>query len=245
MSKVKKITVMNLKAISGLTADFNGLSCIITGRNNAGKSSFLRSLPDRLRGIKPDIIVKSGESEGFAEWELTTGERFHWSFDTKTAKGERLIFITTDNQGNELKGSITQEIMKRYFPEIFDVDAFLQASPQKQKNMLEKLSGLDLSSINDRFKVAYDDRTFANKKLADAKANPTPVNPNLDIKEIEVFDIQQEIAGLELHNHKYNNGVLKVADLKKSLTAQETEIKRLKALLNTAEIEHKAISKNI
>lgn len=245
MSKVKRITVLNLKAISGLTADFNGATCIITGRNNAGKSSFLRSLPDRLRGIKPDIIVKSGESEGFAEWELTTGEKFHWSFDTKTAKGERLIFITTDNQGNELKGSITQEIMKRYFPEIFDVDAFLQASPQKQKGMLEKLSGLDLSSINDHFKVAYDERTFANKKLADAKANPTPINPNLDTKETDIFDIQQEIAGLELHNHKYANGVQKIADLNKLLTSQETEIKRLRTLLNTAEIEQKAIAKNI
>lgn len=245
VSKVRTITVSNLKAISGLTADFNGCSALITGRNNCGKSSFLRSLPDRLRGIKPDIIVKSGESEGFAEWELTTGERFIWSFDNKTAKGERLIFITKDQAGNELKGSITQEIMKRYFPAIFDVDEFLQASPQKQKKILEQISGIDLTAINDRYKVAYDDRTYANKKYEDAKASLKPINPNLDTKEVDVFDIQQEIAGMELHNHKYQSGVQKVETLKKQLTAQETEIKRLKALLNTAETEQKAIVKNI
>jgi len=245
MSKVKTITVSNLKAISGLTADFNGSTAIITGRNNAGKSSFLRSLPDRLRGIKPDIIVKSGESEGFAEWILTTGEKFHWSFDNKTAKGERLSFITQDVQGNELKGSITQEIMKKYFPEIFDVDAFLQASPQKQKKMLEQLSGLDLTAINDRYKIAYDDRTWANKKLADAKANLKPVNPSLEKKEVEVFEIQQEIAGMELHNHKYKKATEEVQNLGKQLSASDTEIKRLQTLLKTAEADKKALEKRI
>ena len=66
MSKVKRITVSNLKAVSELTADFNGCTAIITGGNNKGKTSFLRSLPDRLRQQKPDKILKEGEVEGFA-----------------------------------------------------------------------------------------------------------------------------------------------------------------------------------
>lgn len=41
MSKVKRITVSNLKAVSELTADFNGCTAIITGGNNKGKTSFL------------------------------------------------------------------------------------------------------------------------------------------------------------------------------------------------------------
>lgn len=82
MSKVK-ITVSNLKAISNLSADFNGCTAIITGGNNKGKSSFLKSLPERLKSVKPDTILKEGAEEGFAEWELTTGEKLIWQFDKK------------------------------------------------------------------------------------------------------------------------------------------------------------------
>ncbi|AQY21373.1 hypothetical protein [Riemerella anatipestifer] len=95
--KVKTITVSNLKAVSEMTADFNGCTAIITGGNNKGKTSFLKSLPERIRGNKPDEIVKRGEEEGFAEWQMTDGSKFIWKFDTKTKKGESLSFITKDN----------------------------------------------------------------------------------------------------------------------------------------------------
>lgn len=66
MSKVKKITVSNLKAVSSLTAEFNGCTAIIIGGNNKGKSSFLKSLPERLRGQKPDVLVnKKGQIQLF------------------------------------------------------------------------------------------------------------------------------------------------------------------------------------
>lgn len=245
MTKVKTISVSNLKAISALTADFNGATAIITGKNNAGKSSFLRSLPDRLRGIKPDIILKSGESEGFATWELTTGEKFHWSFDNKTAKGERLSFITKDEEGRELKGSITEEIMKRYFPDIFDVDAFLQALPAKQKKMLEKLSGIDFTIINDRHKIAYDDRTFANKKLADAKVNLKPINTTLPIVLIDILPIQEEMYGVKLHNHKYDTAEAGLKDVKGQVEATNKEIKRLEQLLKTSRQELVQLEKRV
>src|SRR5690242_4501012 len=104
VTKVKQITVSNLKALSDLSIDFNGATAIITGKNNSGKSSFLRSLPDRIRGIKPDVILKFGEHEGYAEWELTTGEKFIWTFDISGR--ERLSFISSDN----IKTSVTKEI---------------------------------------------------------------------------------------------------------------------------------------
>lgn len=245
MSKIKTNTVSNLKALASLTIDFNGCSAIITGRNNSGKSSFLKSLPDRLRGIKPDIILKVGEDEGFQEIELTTGERFRWSFDNKTAKGERLTYTTQDKDGRDIKGSITEEIANRFFPRIFQVDNFLTASPMKQKKMLEELSGLDFSVINDRHKVAYDERTYANKKLADAKANLKPILQSIPTEEVPTFEIQKEIAEVGLHNNKYENSVRGANELAKQLSSAETEIKRLNTLLKAAEGEKKEIEKRI
>lgn len=245
MTKIKKNTVQNLKALKDFTATFDGATAIITGRNNSGKSSFLKSLPDRIRGIKPDIILKAGESEGFQEIELTTGEIFRWSFDNSTAKGERLTIITKDHVGAEVKGSITKEIATKYFPPMFDVDAFLNSLPAKQKKILEQISGVDFTVINDRHKVAYDERTFANKKLAEAKINAKPVNPGVADKEIEVEPIQAEIHGMELHNHKYETAKNGADKLVKEKSASETEIKRLQTLLKTAEAELKATEKRI
>jgi hypothetical protein len=149
MTKVKKITVSNLKAVSALTADFNGCTAIITGGNNKGKSSFLKSLPERLRGHKPELILKEGEKEGFAELELTTGEKFLWSFDEKK---EKLSFFTERN----IKTSLTKDICNYYFPPVFDVDTFLNSTPKKQKEVLQKLTGIDFTEIDLLYKEAYE-----------------------------------------------------------------------------------------
>jgi hypothetical protein len=199
MTKVKKITVSNLKAISKLSADFNGCTAIITGGNNKGKSSFLRSLPDRIRGIKPDIIIKNGESEGFAEWELITGEKFIWSFDTKTKAGERLQFITKDN----IKSSVTKEIAARYFPPVFDVDDFLAAGPKKQNETLQKLAGIDFGAIEARHKAAYEDRTYANKKADEAATALSLLGAAPE--KVEVVDIAELTAKKESIRQKIND----------------------------------------
>lgn len=160
MSKVKKITVSNLKAVSAMTADFNGCTAIITGGNNKGKTSFLRSLFDRVRGIKPDMVLKQGESEGFAEAELTTGEKIRWEFNDK-GKGfkEKLTYITE----KDIKASLSTALRDKFLPTTFDVDKFLLDQPAKQRKTLQELVGLDFTDIDARYKSAYEDRESKNR----------------------------------------------------------------------------------
>lgn len=231
MSKVKKITVSNLKAVSSLTADFNGCTAIITGGNNKGKSSFLKSLPDRLKQIKPDTILKEGEKEGFAEWELTTGEKLIWQFDNKTKVGEKLIFITKDN----IKTSLTKEIAERYFPKGFDIDKFLQDGPKKQRETLQKIVGLDFTEIDERYRQAYENRTFANKSLEAHRIKLITIDDSLPANPSDTLELQKELAGIDSHNEKYNYVSSGIEDKKQSVTSSENEIERLKALISTEE----------
>lgn len=159
MSKVKKITVSNLKAVSNMTADFNGCTAIITGGNNKGKTSFLRSLFDRVRGVKPDMVLRQGETEGFAEAELTSGEKLRWEFKEKEGFKEKLTYISD----KDVKSSLTSALRDRFFPAIFDVDKFLLDQPAKQRKTLQALVGLDFTDIDARYKSAYDDREAKNR----------------------------------------------------------------------------------
>lgn len=229
MSKVKKITVANLKAVSGMTADFNGCTAIITGGNNKGKSSFLRSLTDRLRGIKPEAVVKQGEKEGFYELELTTGEKFVWNFNNTTKAGEKLTFISERN----IPSSITKDISKVYFPPVFDVDEFLTATPKKQKETLQKLTGIDFSEFDKLYKDAYDQRTFANKRLAEEKAKAVYVDTKLPLEPVSTEALEKELSGIDVHNLQFKTINDRLIEKQKKLSVNNTEIDRLLALIES------------
>lgn len=228
MTKVKKITVSNLKAVSKLTADFNGCTAIITGGNNKGKSSFLKSLPERLRGVKPETILKEGEKEGFAEWELTTGEKFIWTFD---GKKEKLSFITERN----IKQSVTKDLCKAYFPPVFDVDEFLNSAPAKQKKVLQELTGIDFTEIDRTYKAAYEDRTYANKKADEEKAKCVLIDPDVDMFESSYDDLEKELAGIDSHNILFTIEQNKIAEKKSQVERNTKRIEDLAQEIRTLE----------
>lgn len=238
MSKVKKITVSNLKAVSSLTADFNGCTAIITGGNNKGKSSFLKSLPERLQGTKPDMILKQGEKEGFAEWELTTGEKFHWKFD---GKKEKLTFISERN----IPQSVTKDLSRAYFPPVFDVDEFLNSAPKKQKETLQKLTGIDFTEFDRVYKNAYDERTYANKKLAEEQARKILVDPDLPLFEESTEELEKEIAGIDSHNREYQSTQQRIAEKEKLVSENLSEIEGLQKRIKELENKNTALASEI
>lgn len=235
MSKVKKITVSNLKAVSSLTADFNGCTAIITGGNNKGKSSFLKSLPERLRGVKPSMILKEGEKEGFAEWELTTGEKFTWNFD---GKKEKLVFTTERN----IKTAITKDLSSYYFPPVFDVDEFLNSTPKKQKETLQKLTGIDFTEIDLMYKAAYEERTWANKRLAEEKVKLIQVDPLAPTEITPTIELEKELAGIGAHNQNRINKTELVAEKNKSVKENESEILSLKERIKCLEQKNSVLN---
>lgn len=238
MAKVKKITVSNLKAVTALTADFNGCTAIVTGGNNKGKSSFLKSLPERLRGNKPELILKEGEKEGFAELELTTGERFVWSFDEKK---EKLTFVTERN----IKTSLTKDICSYYFPPVFDVDTFLNSTPKKQKEVLQKLTGIDFTEIDQLYKAAYETRTYANKKLAEEKAKRQLLDPNLPTEEKPTEELEKEFSGIDVHNYRFSNIQKGVQEKKKQCEENDKAIEELVSKIEALKEKNKVLSNEI
>ena len=192
MSKINKISITHLKAIDVFEADFRGCTAIVTAGNNQGKTTFLRSIPDRVRGIIPAMIVKEGEENGKGEMILNTGERFIWEFD-KAGK-DKMTFISKDNFKIDISkpgAKSSRDIIDRFFPSVFDIDKFLFDTPAKQSAQLQKIIGIDFTDIDKRYKTAYDQRTNANTSL-DNETKRLPDSKPAEVKKIELTEMREQ-----------------------------------------------------
>lgn len=194
MSKIVRIAIQNFKSISDLEMDFKGSTAIITGKNNSGKTSFLRGVVDRIRFIRPDVMVKQGEKEGRGELLLDTGEKFVWNFDIEGT--DKLTYIT--DQGRK---SVTKDLGAQFFPSVFDVDKFLLSSPKEQVKILQKLVGLDFTDVDKRYQLAYDVRTERNRE---AEIYHVKLEKMMKVDRVEAVDLTKLKEKKEAEREKLN-----------------------------------------
>lgn len=221
-----------------MTADFQGCTAIITGGNNKGKSTFLRSLPDRLRGVKPDVVLKNNETDGSAELELTTGEKFIWTFD---GKKEKLIFISERN----IPQSVTKDLCKVYFPPVFDVDKFLNSTPKEQKKVLQGLTGIDFTEFDRMYQAAYEDRAFKNKRVAEEKTRLVLIDPDLPSEEIPLEEMEKEYNGIEAHNLRYDNVISGISAKKIQIGENVNRIAQLQMEIKALEDKNATLNEEV
>lgn len=201
MSKIQKITITNFKAIDNMVMEFRGCTALVTGRNNSGKTSFLRGIPDRVRFVRPDVMVKKGETEGRGEMVLDTGEKFIWEFDT--AGRDKLTYVT--DQG--AKQSVTKDLGSQFFPPVFDIDKFLQSSPKQQAAQLQAIIGLDFTDIDTRYDKAYALRTERNREaeLYRVKLEKMIRCERVDFVDLTDLKVKKEAERVRLNELYLNN----------------------------------------
>ena len=183
--KIQKIDAKNIKAVKEFVAVFGGNSAHITGENGYGKSTIIRVLMDKLRNLSPAIVTKIGESEGFYKMELTDGSRFEWLFNNEGL--EKINYYSKDSL-TPVKRDVFKSIVNRYFPNEFNINKFLHATePRKRLNMLSELIKVDLTEIQERYKVAFDERAIAKKELKRLKAQEFSIPVFNQTQKFETF----------------------------------------------------------
>jgi len=200
MSKIVKIKFENFKAISELEADFKGCTAIVTGGNNKGKSSFLKGMPERIRYIRPEVMVKAGSTAGRGQMTLDTGERFEWNFNNE---GKDTIQLFTSEGA---KRSLTKELGATYFPTNFDIDKFMNSTPKEQAKQLQKIVGIDFSDIEKRYADAYTYRTDKNR---DAEKFQVKLTQMMEVPKVDFVDITNLQAKKEAERQRLNTLFLK------------------------------------
>jgi len=201
MSKIKTIKIENFKAITEQEADFKGCTAIVTGGNNKGKTSFLRGIPDRVRFVRPEVMVKEGSTQGRGEMTLDTGERFIWEFN-KEGK-DTLNYITKEGA----KRSVTVALGNQFFPAPFDIDKFLQSTPKEQAKQLQKIIGVDFTDIDKRYAEAYQLRTDKNRESEKHHVKLTEMMevPKVDFVDISTLQAKKEQVRKSLNSQYLAN----------------------------------------
>jgi len=225
MSRIQKIKISNFKAISEFEADFKGCTAIVTAGNNMGKTSLLRGIPDRVRFVRPDVMVKDGATQGKGEMTLTTGEKFLWEFNNKGV--DKLTFVSSEN----IKQNVTKELGAKYFPPIFDIDKFLQSAPKEQAKQLQKIIGIDFTEIDTRYLKAYNERTSKNMDAEKFHVKLTEMLKMDEVLPVDLTDLQakkeaekKRLNGLYLQNKAANDKARNEWNIAKSNIDNEVRI---------------------
>lgn len=220
--KIKKVDITNLKAVDKFTAFFDGKSAHVTGANGIGKSTVIRTLTDRLRGLKPSIITKIGETEGKTIMELTDGCRFEWNYNNV---GKDELNYYTPASLKPVRREVFKHICGQYFPNQFDINKFLTTTePQKRLKMISELINIDLTEIQARYKEAFDARRDAKRDL---KVLESQIKPKPEIPIVENAD------NLEAEQKKIDGFKVKISNKK-------TEIEQERNFLNAQYLKNKA-----
>lgn len=227
--KVKKIKVHNVKAIADQELDLNGATVIVMGGNNKGKSTLLRALKDRLLKIKPDEIVKKGETDGIYVMEFTSGDRIEWEVTTKTKAGEKLTLISKDGT----KTSAITDIIKWFGPSDFDIDKFFYMQPAQQRKALEKLLGVDLSVIDEQYAKAVQERRDANRDVERIEAMYAGkyTDDTLPKVPLPVDHLEKQLLSVELVQERYDSAVEEETRLEAQLAQLKAQMDRINTRL--------------
>lgn len=220
MTKVEKIYVKNLRQIDEQSVVFNWCTAIITGGNNKGKSTLLKSIVERLRGDK-STIIKDWKQSGEAKREFTDWSILEWDLLWSSDK----ITYTTKEW---VKTSSIKTICDKLFGKWFDIDEFLTAQPKEQKRIMQQLVWLDFTELDEQYEKAYNDRKEKNAiyRMEQAKIS--------DVKEVivsgeykDITDLQEKLIAAEKNNEQIESIKEKIQYKSQRLISIDEEIKRL------------------
>lgn len=189
-----RIVGLNIENIGKLKAvSIVPKSSLITigGRNEAGKSTILRSIMMALGG-KSEIwekAVREGEESGSVNIDL--GEINANLFVSKTGNSNLTL---KGRDGAKLPSP--QSILNKLAGGIsFDPLAFTKQKPAEQAAQLSKIVGVDLAPLNAKRKKLYDDRTLIGRDESQLRGQLSGLNkyPDAPAEEVSAANIITEI----------------------------------------------------
>ena len=240
----KELTVRNLYGIRGeITHRTDSNTIVITGKNRAGKSSFVNAFGHIFahKAIKgaPDP-VHEGQIEGEATY---VDHDLGLSFTRKWKNGKMSAVEVRALDGAKYQDG-TAILKERVGTVIVDVAEFLAMDEAKRRELIMSKStfpeGFDMAALTAEQSRVEQARTDANReksRLEGALSQLVPPSKETPDVEVSAADIVAEFERAREHNAALD---VKMSELERAQSAYERaddEVDRLKAALEQAEMD--------
>jgi len=248
--KILKLMAENFKRLSAVEITPDGNVVVISGKNEAGKSSVLDAIEAALCGGRnlPKQPIKRGEHR--AKVVVDMGEYIV----TRKFLGTNSTLKVESVEGN-VKANILrpQEFLDKVVGDIsFDPLAFMKKSPTEQRNALMDFLGLNLDEFDNKVASLKAERSEVRKEKERKlhEADSITFTPGLPEKEQGADALLADLQTIRDHNEKAQNTAQANAVLNSRLQRVSEDIaaaekaiteweKRIAALSQTkADIEH-------
>jgi len=232
--KIVKLKAWNIQKIKDIEIEPDGSMVVIAGRNRQGKSSLLNCVKFLFEGKNAigDKALREGADKGGIVATLDNGLIVKRAFTGKDS------YLTIEAQDGA-KYKSAQSMLDAMRPAFLDPTALARQSPAKQLETLRGLVGLDVSDLDAKRKVAYEERTAVggamrqhNAEIADKVPYEIPagVAPVGELTmELDRRRSVNEEANATMRRQK--DRVTLVGNLTGELTAARKKVKELEASL--------------
>lgn len=242
--KIIKLQSQNFKRLKAISIEPKGNTVIVSGKNGQGKTSVLDSIFVALAGKDKDLLKPIRDGETKAEITVET-EQYFIKRMFKQGRTE-LEVISKDGEIMSKPQTFLDSVVGKLS---FDPLEFASLKASEQRELLLKLTNIDLGKFTVERKRLYDERhdigvlrdsladhTFDEVGQAEAKTKEGKIDvAALRIKWNQIYDCEK--------NNEFNKE--KVVRLSIDINNYKNEIERLNKLLATAQLDKEAAEKQI
>lgn len=252
MSKILKLTAEHFKRINFVEIEPDGSLVVLSGKNGQGKSSVLDSIQSALEGAAaiPSKAITKGYEKGSIEIDLgdVVVRR------TFTQAGGSLVVTPKEKDAKALNKP--QAVLDAMIGKLaFDPLEFVSppgcttddARSRRRSEILKGMLGLDFSEKEKERQKHYDERTVANRELANlvGSLKAYPFHPDAPKEEQSASKLMEEQSHAQQLNSENAAKRQAVASLKTRSLALTDAIKQDTAAIEDTEEELKRINERL
>jgi DNA repair exonuclease SbcCD ATPase subunit len=219
----------NIKRLKAVDISPKGDTVIISGKNEAGKSSVLDSFWLALEWAKANKLsprpIRDGEDHAMVvvdmgDYRVTRQFRLNGDEEVTTR-------LTVERANGDTVKS-PQTLIDSFIGSLsFDPLEFMRKTPKEQREMLAEVSKLNLVELDAQHKTLYDERADLNREVKVLNAHMSNIAPPSDSEsadEIKVDDLLAESAKLRTEKDATSDHIGVVAGLEEKVERLEKQL---------------------